>query len=70
MSKEEQNYIENPKYNTCCNCKHLASSILGETTYDKNNVGHTPIIKYAHCALGGFEIKLNATCSKHSKNTQ
>ena len=66
MQKEIQDQIDKPEYNTSSNCEHLANAILGETYYDEKNVGHTPILKYMHCKIGGFEINLKAICSKHS----
>lgn len=68
MQKEIQDYIEKPKYNTCKNCENMAGNIYGESYYTKDNVRHTPIKKYCHCKIGGFEISFDATCSKHSNN--
>lgn len=74
MSKENNNkinqdYIEKPKYNTCNNCENMAGNIYGEPYYTGDNVRHTPILKYCHCKIGGFEISFDATCSEHSNLT-
>ena len=66
MSKEKQNYIEKPIYNTCRNCKHMKGNILGEPYYE-DNIRCTPILKYIHCGIGGFEVEYTATCNEHSK---
>lgn len=62
QAKGDQGYIDKPVHPMCMNCQHytsdqrLASEWMGTKYYAEKN---------RRCAIGGFAVKKQATCSQH-----